>query len=322
MIEQLSIQDVENAYTLIRKNLIKTPLVFSPEFSEATGNEIYFKLENFQITHAFKSRGAINKVNSLTDFERKRGVIAASSGNHALGVAYASSLLDIQAYVVMPSRAPKSKIDLAKKYGAKVLLHGETYDDALDKARSLAEEQGKTLLPSFDDLMVIAGQGTIVLEVLDENPDWDYFIGPIGGGGLVSGLGFTLHELGHCAQIIGVEAFGCSSMLESIKKGKRIKLAHIDTIADGIAVQQPGKINFGFVQRYVKDIFTVTEEQIFDGMVRMLKDVQVVIEPAAAAAPASLLFHNQLHGLGKKICCIVSGGNISSALFKQVTAQA
>ena len=318
MTNQITIQDVESARLLVQKYLVKTPLLYSPEFSEATGNEVFFKLENLQRTHAFKARGALNKVNSLVKAERERGVIAASSGNHALGVAFASALLGIQALVVMPSRAPKPKIDQAKKYGAQVLLHGETYDDALAHARVLAEEQGKALLPSFDDLKVIAGQGTIALEVLEELPDLDLFIAPIGGGGLVSGLGVTLSALGHSAQVIGVEAEGCQSMLESVRAGRSLKLDKIHTIADGIAVQQPGMLNFEYVKRFVKEIFTVSDEQILDGMFRMLQDVRVVVEPAAAAAPAVLLYEQKLQNLGKKICCVITGGNIAHSLLQQV----
>jgi threonine dehydratase len=318
MQEPITIQNVESALLLVRKHLLKTPLVFSPEFSEAAGNEIYFKLENFQITHAFKARGALNKIHSLTRSERENGVIAASSGNHALGVAFSSALLGINAIVIMPTRAPKPKIEMAKKYGAQVILHGETYDDALDRATSLAQEQKRVLLSSFDDQMVIAGQGTIALEVLEEVPDINLFIGPIGGGGLVSGLGVTLDALDHPAELIGVEASGSPSMLESIKAGKRIKLDHIDTIADGIAVQQPGKLNFGYVQQFVKEILTVSDELIMDGLVWMLREMRVAIEPAAAAAPACLLHETSLQNQGKKICCIVSGGNISPDLLKKV----
>lgn len=195
MPEEITIKDIEAARRVVQKHLLATPLVYSPEFSKATGNQVYFKLEGFQHTHAFKARGALNKVASLSKAEQKRGVIAASSGNHALGVAFSSALLDIEATVVMPARAPAIKIDQAKRYGAQVLLHGETYDEALEHARLLSAEMGKVLLPSFDDPKVIAGQGTIALEVLDLLPEVDFFIGPIGGGGLVSGLAIALSAL-------------------------------------------------------------------------------------------------------------------------------
>jgi threonine dehydratase len=318
MTETITIKDVESARTLVEQYLINTPLVYSPEFSEATGNQVYFKLENFQKTHAFKARGALNRISCLTKAERSRGVIAASSGNHALGVAFSSALLGIDATVVMPTRAPATKIDQARYYGAKVLLHGETYDDALDHARILSVETGKLLLSSFDDLKIITGQGTIALEVIDVLPDVDMFIGPIGGGGLISGLLVTLFGLQHSARVVGVQAEGAPSMLESMRAGKRVKLSHINTIADGICVQQPGELNFGFVQRYLKDIVTVDDEQIFEGMVRMLWDMHVVVEPAAAAAPAALLFKDELKNLDKTVCCIITGGNISPALLQQV----
>lgn len=318
MTETITIEDVESARTLVKQYLITTPLVYSPEFSEATGNQVYFKLENFQKTHAFKARGALNRISCLSKAERSRGVIAASSGNHALGVAFSSALLGIDATVVMPTRAPTTKIDQARRYGAKVLLHGETYDDALDQARILSMETGKVLLSSFDDLKIITGQGTIALEVIDVLPDVDMFIGPIGGGGLISGLLVTLFELQHPAWVVGVQAEGAPSMLESVRAGRRVKLAHVETIADGISVQQPGELNFGFVQRYLKNIVTVDDQQIFEGMVRMLWDMHVIVEPAAAAAPAALLFKDELKNLGKTVCCIITGGNISKALLQQV----
>jgi len=316
--DTVTLQDVKSAHALVQKYLVKTPLVYSPEFSEATGSNVHLKLETFQRTHAFKARGALNKVSSLSPAERDRGVIAASSGNHALGVAFASALLGVRATVVMPTRAPAIKIELAKHYGAQVLLHGETYDDALAYARTLAIEQGKALLPSFDDLKVIAGQGTIALEVLDDLPDVDLFVAPIGGGGLVSGLTVTLSELGHPARVIGVEAEGAPKMLESMRAGQRLKLPHIQTIADGIAVQEPGKLNFEFVQRFGNEILTVDDAQIFEAMSRMLHDVRVVVEPAAAAPVAALLFDESLQNLGQTICCVITGGNISQELLKQV----
>jgi threonine dehydratase len=318
MLDTITLHDVESALSLVQKHLLRTPLVHSPEFSEVTGNDVYLKLESFQRTHAFKARGALNKLWRLSQAERERGVIAASSGNHALGVAYSSALLGIEATVVMPSGAPATKIALAKHYGANVLLHGQTYDGALAHAQILAVEQGKTLVPSFDDLEIIAGQGTIALEVLDSLPDVDLFLAPIGGGGLVSGLSVTLSELQHPARVVGIQAEGAASMRESVRAGRRIKLPHIETIADGIAVQQPGKHTFDFVQRYLKEILTVTDAQIYEAMSRMIHDVRVVVEPAAAAPVAALLFNEALHGLGKTVCCIITGGNISDSLLRQV----
>jgi threonine dehydratase len=318
MPETITLKDIEEALCLVKKHLIRTPVVYSPEFSEASGNEVFFKLESLQRTHAFKARGALNQVAGLSKAERERGVIAASSGNHALGVAYASALLGINARVVMPLLAPATKIDLAKQYGAQVILHGETYDDALEHARQLGQEYDMALLPSFDDLKVIAGQGTIALEVLEALPDVDLFLAPIGGGGLVSGLAIALNEIKHPAELVGVEAEEAPSMLASLRAGERVKLAQIKTIADGIAVQQPGRLNFEFVRRYAPEVITVSDEHIFDGMVRMLWDMRVVVEPAAAAAPAALLFHEKLRKKGLKVCCIISGGNISQALLEQV----
>jgi len=318
MPETITLNDIQEARGLVQKHLIRTPLVYSPEISDLSGNQVYFKLECFQRTHAFKARGALNKVASLSRAEKERGVIAASSGNHALGVAYASKLLGIQASVVMPVRAPATKIEQAKAYGATVILHGETYDDALAHARELAQEYGKVILPSFDDLKVIAGQGTIALEVLEDLPDVALFLGPIGGGGLVSGLAVALDELKYPARVVGIEAEGAAGMLASLQAGERLKLPHIHTIADGIAVQQPGALNFDFVRHYGVEVMLVSDEHIFEGMVRMLRDMRLVVEPAAAAAPAALLFDERLLGKGLKVCCIISGGNISQALLEQV----
>ena len=322
MPESIDLRQIEEASGLVKKFLVKTPLVYSPEFSQASGNEVYFKLESFQRTHAFKARGALNQVAGLSEAERERGVIAASSGNHALGVAYASALLGIKAKVVMPLLAPLTKVDLARQYGAQVILHGETYDDALTYARQLAEESGMAVLPSFDDLKVIAGQGTIAVEVLEALPDVDLLLAPIGGGGLVSGLAIALDEIRHPAELVGVEAEGAPSMLASLQAGERVKLPQIKTIADGIAVQEPGRLTFEFVRRYAPEVITVSEEHIFEGMVRMLWDMRVVVEPAAAAAPAALLLHEGLREKGLKVCCIISGGNISQALLEQVVSGA
>ena len=318
MTANITLQDIQAARGLVQKHLLRTPLVYSPEFSAASGNQVYFKLECFQRTHAFKARGALNKVASLSQEEKERGVIAASSGNHALGVAYASRLLGIQASVVMPVRAPATKVEQAKAFGATVILHGETYDDALAHARLLAQEGGKVILPSFDDLKVIAGQGTIALEVLEDLPDVALFLGPIGGGGLVSGLSVALDELKHPARVVGVEAEGAPCMLASLQAGERLKLPKIKTIADGIAVQQPGVLNFDFVRRYGVEVLTVSDDQIFMGMVRMLGEMRLAVEPAAAAAPAALLFDDRLIGKGLNVCCIISGGNISQAMLEQV----
>jgi len=318
MTANITLQDIQAARGLVQKHLLRTPLVYSPEFSAASGNQVYFKLECFQRTHAFKARGALNKVASLSQEEKECGVIAASSGNHALGVAYASRLLGIQASVVMPVRAPATKVEQAKAFGATVILHGETYDDALAHARLLAQEGGKVILPSFDDLKVIAGQGTIALEVLEDLPDVALFLGPIGGGGLVSGLSVALDELKHPARVVGVEAEGAPCMLASLQAGERLKLPKIKTIADGIAVQQPGVLNFDFVRRYGVEVLTVSDDQIFMGMVRMLGEMRLAVEPAAAAAPAALLFDDRLIGKGLNVCCIISGGNISQAMLEQV----
>jgi threonine dehydratase len=318
--ETVTLNDVRAAYALLQPHVARTPLVYSPEFSRLTGNEIHFKLEVFQRTHAFKARGALNKLFNLSPEQRQRGVVAASSGNHGLGVAYGSSLLGVKATIVMPTRAPETKVELARLLGATVVLHGETYDDALAQAETLAAEGGRVLMPSFDDPVVIAGQGTIALEVLEALPQTDIFLAPIGGGGLVAGLAVTLAGLGHPAEVIGVEAEGAACMLESLRTGHRVRLPHIQTLADGIAVQQPGQNNFEIVRRSLKTILTVSDDQICDAMWRMLRFMNVIVEPAAAAAVAALLCHPALQGRRQTICCVVTGGNISDALLRQIVA--
>lgn len=320
MADNITLQEIESAQKLVHQYLIKTPLIYNHELSEATGNKIFLKLENFQYTHSFKVRGSLNKVFNLSQSERECGVIAASSGNHALGVAYSSRLFGLETTVIMPSRAPQAKINLAKKYGAKVVLHGDTYDDALIEAQKIANDCGKVLLPSFNDLKIIAGQSTIALEVLENLPDVQYFLAPIGGGGLASGLLTALNLVGHNASVIGIEAEGAASMLESIRGHKRVKLPRIETIADGIAVQEPGAITYEIVKAHIKDIITVTDNQILDAMRCLLLDVGIVVEPAAAASVAALLFSNLFHNLGKTICCVITGGNVSRSLFQKVVA--
>lgn len=318
MIADITLREIEAAHHMVKSQLVETPLVYSPEFSSSTGNEVFFKLENFQITRSFKARGALNKISSLSATERARGVVAASSGNHALGVAFACTLQGIEACVVMPHNAPEPKIKKAHTYGADVLLHGESYDDALAHAHILAAEHGYTLLPSFDDPRIVAGQGTIALEVLDRLPQLDLIVAPIGGGGLVSGLALALAYLDHPARVMGVEAASAACMTASLHTGRPTRLPQARTIADGIAVQQPGALNFEIVRRHVSEIHLVEDLAIFESMRLMVDTLGLIAEPAAAAAPAALLHNPALHGKKLTICVVITGGNIASQLFRQV----
>jgi threonine dehydratase len=311
--------EIDEARSIVDKYLISTPLIYSPEFSGATGNEVFFKLESLQRTHAFKVRGALNKLMHLTALDRQNGVIAASSGNHALGVSYSAALLGMDATVIMPVNAPDAKRDRATAYGAKVILQGNTYDQALDYAKKFAARSGKALLPSFDDPYVIAGQGTIALEVLDCYPEVDTFLAPIGGGGLVSGLAIALSAVGHSAMVIGVQADGAASMYKSLEAGHRVKLSEIHTIADGIAVQQPGEITFDLIQRYAITVRLVDDFQIIEAMARLIHDAGIIVEPAAAAPVAALLFDEALKDRGWKVCCVITGANISNNLLQEIT---
>lgn len=312
------LSSIKAAQSVIKEYLYKTPLIQSSELSVQTGNNVYLKLENLQQTHAFKVRGAINKIASLSDEERARGVIAASSGNHAIGVAYASKLFQIHGTVVMPKHAPKTKVDLSRSYGAEVILFGETYDECIKYVKDVSQRTGKILVSSFDDLQVMFGHATIALEVLESVPDVDLFLVPIGGGGLISGICIALSELNHPAKVIGVEADGASSMLASIQAGKVTKLQNVNTIADGIAISEPGVLTFNYVKQYVEKIITVSDEHIRLATTSLIYDNRIVAEPASAAPIAALLINPEFQNRSRKICCIVTGGNISKDLLKQL----
>ena len=314
----VTLEHVTQAASRIREHIVETPIVHSTELSETTGNEVFLKLENFQVTHSFKARGALNRILTVSARERDKGVIAASSGNHGLGIAYASSLLGVSAIIVVPIGAPDKKLDQIRRFEAEVVRHGDTYDEALIEARRLARETGRTPLPSFDDGMIIAGQGTIGLEILEDLPAVDMVIVPVGGGGLIAGLAVAFCGSGHSASLIGVQAEGAASMHASLDAGERLKLPQIGTIADGIAVQQPGKLTFQIVSSLVSAVVAISDVQIHAAMRTLLWKVGVVAEPAAAAPVAALLARDRFQGRGKTICCVITGGNISDEMLTQL----
>ena len=287
--------------------ITKTKLIHSSIFSNETGNEVYIKPENLQRTGAFKIRGAYNKIAKLTEEEKKRGVIAASAGNHAQGVALAAQKLGIKAVIVMPKHTPLIKVEATRRYGAEVILTGEVYDEAYEYAKKLQEKEGYTFVHPFNDEDVIEGQGTIALEVLEELPDADIILVPIGGGGLISGIASAAKLKNPLIKIIGVEPEGAASALEARKSHHVVELAEANTIADGTAVKKIGDITFDYIEKYVDDIVTVSDYELMAAFLVLVEKHKIVAENSGILAVAGL---KKLNVTGKKIISIISGGNI------------
>jgi len=287
--------------------ITKTKLIYSNIFSNETGNDVYIKPENLQRTGAFKIRGAYNKIAKLTEEEKKRGVIAASAGNHAQGVALAAQKLGIKAVIVMPKHTPLIKVEATKRYGADVILTGEVYDEAYEYAKKLQEKEGYTFVHPFDDEDVIEGQGTIALEVLDELPNADIILVPIGGGGLISGIASAAKLKNPLIKIIGVEPEGAASALEARKNKHVVELAEANTIADGTAVKKIGEITFDYIEKYVDDIVTVSDYELMAAFLILVEKHKIVAENSGILSVAGL---KKLNVKGKKIISIISGGNI------------
>ena len=285
----------------------KTKLIYSNIFSNETGNDVYIKPENLQRTGAFKIRGAYNKIAKLTEEEKKRGVIAASAGNHAQGVALAAQKLGIKAVIVMPKHTPLIKVEATRRYGAEVILTGEVYDEAYEYAKKLQEKEGYTFVHPFDDEDVIEGQGTIALEVLDELPDADIILVPIGGGGLISGIASAAKLKNPLIKIIGVEPEGAASALEARKNKHVVELSEANTIADGTAVKKIGEITFDYIEKYVDDIVTVSDYELMAAFLILVEKHKIVAENSGILSVAGL---KKLNVKGKKIISIISGGNI------------
>ena len=287
--------------------ITKTKLIYSNIFSNETGNEVYIKPENLQRTGAFKIRGAYNKIAKLTEEEKKRGVIAASAGNHAQGVALAAQKLGIKAVIVMPKHTPLIKVEATRRYGAEVILTGEVYDEAYEYAKKLQEKEGYTFVHPFNDEDVIEGQGTIALEVLEELPDADIILVPIGGGGLISGIASAAKLKNPLIKIIGVEPEGAASALEARKSHHVVELDEANTIADGTAVKKIGDITFDYIEKYVDDIVTVSDYELMAAFLVLVEKHKIVAENSGILAVAGL---KKLNVTGKKIISIISGGNI------------
>ena len=285
----------------------KTKLIYSSIFSDESENEVYIKPENLQKTGSFKVRGAYNKIAKLTDEEKSKGVIAASAGNHAQGVALAAQKLGIKATIVMPTHSPLIKVEATKKYGAEVILTGDVYDDAYRYARELQKEKGYTFVHPFDDNDVIEGQGTIALEVLEEVPDVDIILVPIGGGGLISGVAAAAKLKNPLIKIIGVEPEGAASALAAINNNKVVELSEMSTIADGTAVKKIGETTFDYIKKYVDEIVTVSDYELMEAFLLLVEKHKIVAENSGILSVAGL---KKLNVKNKKIISVLSGGNI------------
>ena len=298
------------------KNIIRrTDLIYAPQINPES--QIYLKPENLQYTGSFKLRGACYKIACLTEEEKKKGVIACSAGNHAQGVALGATKNGIDSLICLPAGAPISKVEATKRYGAKVCLVPGVYDDAYQKALELKEEKGYTFIHPFDDEYVIAGQGTIGLELLNQLPDVEAVIVPIGGGGLISGVAYALKSLKPDVKVYGVQAQGAASMLRSIEKAHRECLPSVSTVADGIAVKEPGEHTFEICSKYVDGIVTVTEDEICAAILALMEQQKLIAEGAGAVAVAAAMF-NKVPVAGKKTICVVSGGNIDVTILSRV----
>lgn len=287
--------------------LKSTNLIHSSFFSEEYGNKIYLKPENLQNTGSFKIRGAFNKIANLSDEEKSKGIIASSAGNHAQGVALSAQKLGIKSTIVMPKATPLIKVEGTKSYGSDVILSGEVYDDSYIEAKRIAEEKGYTFVHAFDDYDVICGQGTIGLEILEELPEIDEILVPVGGGGLISGIALIAKAMKPSIRIIGVEPVGAASMASSIEKGQLIELEQCRTTAEGVAVKKPGEMTFDIVSKYVDDIIRVTEEDMTEALMLLVEKHKLIAETSGVLSLAAL---KQLSPRGKNIACVISGGNI------------
>ena len=309
------IQDFITAKEKLSKVLLKTSLIQSPIFSKEAGNEVYIKPENLQKTGSFKIRGAYNKITNLSDEEKKKGVIASSAGNHAQGVAYGAKESGIKAVIVMPKSTPLIKVESTKQYGAEVVLHGDVYDDAFKKAKELEEKEGYIFVHPFDDEDVIYGQGTIALEILEELPETDIILVPIGGGGLISGIACAAKILKPEIKIIGVEPEGAASAREAIKENKVVELKEANTIADGTAVKRIGDLNFEYIKKYVDEIITVSDYELMEAFLLLVEKHKIIAENSGILSIAAT---KKLKEKNKKVVSVISGGNIDVLMISSM----
>ena len=311
----LTLDKIYHASFVLKEVLRRTDLIAAPQI--LPGTPIFLKPENLQLTGSFKVRGAYYKISQLSDEEKAKGVIACSAGNHAQGVALGATKNGIKSLICLPSGAPISKVEATKKYGAEVCLVDGVYDDAYQKALQLKEEKGYTFVHPFDDENVIAGQGTIGIELLDQLSDVEAVIVPVGGGGLISGVAFAIKSLNPNIKIYGVQASGAASMVESLNHKKIERLDSVRTIADGIAVKEPGTHTFDMCSHYVDDIVTVSDDEISTAILSLIEQQKLVSEGAGAVSVAAAMF-GKLPIAGKKTICLVSGGNIDVTILSRV----
>ncbi len=311
----LTLDKFEEAAEIVKEVTLETKLVYSDYFSTITGNKVYLKPENMQKTGAYKIRGAYYKISTLTDEERSKGLITASAGNHAQGVACAAKKYGVKAVIVMPTTTPLIKVNRTKSYGAEVVLYGDVYDDACAKAYELAEEYGYTFIHPFDDPAVATGQGTIAMEIVKELPLVDYILVPIGGGGLATGVSTLAKMLNPNIKVIGVEPAGANCMQVSLEKGEVTTLPTVQTIADGTAVKTPGEVIFPYIQKNIDEIVTVEDEDLIVTFLDMVENHKMIVENSGLLTVAAL---KKLNIKNKKIVCILSGGNMDVITMSSV----
>jgi threonine dehydratase len=314
----VSFSDVQRARQRIGNLVLVTPLTYSEKLSVMTDCRLYLKLENLQMTGAYKERGAFSKTLILSDQEKRAGIITSSAGNHAQAVAYAAKRIGIPATIVMPETTPLSKVQGTQAFGAAIVLHGNSYDAAFQRAKELQQQQGYTFVHAFDDPDVIAGQGSIGLELLEQNPYLDAIVVPIGGGGLIAGIAVAIKETNPKIRIIGVEAAAMPGMHTSLTAGKVTTISSCSTIAEGIAVATVGSLTFPIVQKYVDDIVTVTEEEIANAVLLLLEQEKTLVEGAGAVGFAAL-YNRKIQGVaGKNVAAVISGGNIDLNILSKI----
>ena len=313
----LTLDKIYHARFVLKDVARQTDLIAAPRLSDKTGAQIYLKTENLQLTGSFKLRGAYYKISQLSEEERARGVIACSAGNHAQGVALAATRMGIKSLICMPDGAPNMKVESTKNYGARVELVAGAYDDAHDRAVELQKETGMTFIHPYDDELVIAGQGSIGLEILDQLPDVEAVIVPVGGGGLISGVAFAIKNLRPDVKVYGVQAAGAASMANAFHDHTYETLDSVDTFADGIAVKTPGETTFKIVEECVDDVVTVSEDEIAAAILSLMENQKLVAEGAGATPVAAALF-GKLPIRGKKTVCLISGGNIDVNILSRV----
>ncbi len=313
--EELTLEKFEEASEIVSRVTLETKLKYSEYFSNQTGNKVYFKPENMQYTGAYKVRGAYYKISTLSEEDRAKGIITASAGNHAQGVAYAAKLYNAKAVIVMPTNTPLIKINRTKSYGAEVVLYGDVYDDACEHALKLAEEHGYTFIHAFNDLDVACGQGSIAMEIIKELPTVDYILCPIGGGGLCTGVSTLAKMLNPKIKVIGVEPEGANCMQESLKADHVVSLPSVNTIADGTAVRAPGDKLFPYIKANVDEIITVPDDELIGAFLDMIENHKMVVENSGLLTVAAL---KHLDVKNKKIVSILSGGNMDVITMSSV----